>query len=73
MHSCALGVHPPRTAQAIYIIFMSCSYPVPLTKFYLGYILSLFALFMQFYLQRWSGGGKGKGKKAKGAEASKSQ
>ena len=52
---------------------MSCSYPVPLTKFYLGYILSLFALFMQFYLQRWSGGGKGKGKKAKGAEASKSQ
>ena len=39
--------------HAIYIITFSCPYPIPMTKIYLVYILSLFALFVQFYLQRW--------------------
>lgn len=31
-----------------------CAYPNQLTGFYLGYIISLFALFMNFYLKRWN-------------------
>jgi len=41
-------------AQAIYILVMRCAYPNQLTAFYLAYIISLFGLFMQFYLQRWA-------------------
>ena len=41
-------------AQAIYILAVRCPYPNQLTAFYLVYIISLFALFMQFYLQRWT-------------------
>lgn len=52
-------------AQAIYILWNGCPYPAPLTAFYLAYIVSLFALFASFYVQRWSGGAKG-GKAAKG-------
>ena len=58
--------------QAIYNIVFSCPYPLLITKVYLAYILSLFALFMQFYLQRWSGGGsKGKGSRKSSANSSK--
>ena len=41
-------------AQAIYILVNGCPYPGPLTAFYLAYIISLFALFMNFYLARWT-------------------
>lgn len=45
-----------------------CAYPQPLTKFYLGYIASLLALFLSFYLRRWAApakaGGAGGKKKA---------
>ena len=44
--------------QAIYILAMGCPYPNQLTAFYLGYIISLFALFMNFYMKRWAKGGK---------------
>ena len=61
-------------AQAIYNITFSCPYPILITKFYLAYIISLFALFMQFYLKRWSNsGGKGKGEKNKRGPSSSSK
>jgi hypothetical protein len=41
-------------AQAIYILAFDCPYPRRVTIFYLIYIISLFALFLQFYLARWS-------------------
>ena len=47
-------------AQAIYIITQGCANPNDLTKFYLGYIISLFGLFLNFYLKRWATGGKAK-------------
>lgn len=52
-------------AQAIYILWKPCPYPNQLTAFYLVYIISLFALFMNFYLKRWTGGGSKKAAAAK--------
>jgi hypothetical protein len=41
--------------QAIYNLANDCPYPRKISIFYLGYILSLFGLFMSFYLKRWDG------------------
>jgi hypothetical protein len=53
-------------AQAIYILAAKCPYPNQLTRFYLGYIISLFALFMNFYMKRWAAGGAKKAPAAGG-------
>mmetsp|Transcript_1481 Transcript_1481/g.3189 ORF Transcript_1481/g.3189 Transcript_1481/m.3189 type:complete len:274 (+) Transcript_1481:110-931(+) len=46
-------------AQALILINDSCkSFPVRVTQVYLFYIMSLFALFLQFFLASYSGGGK---------------
>lgn len=53
--------------QAIYNMVNGCPYPQRILRFYLIYIISLFALFMQFYRKRWAGskrGGKSGGEKA---------
>lgn len=48
--------------QAIYMICVDCqTFSPTITKLYLGYILSLLVLFVQFYIRSYSGG---KGKKA---------
>jgi elongation of very long chain fatty acids protein 4 len=52
-------------AQAIYILTYKCPYPQPLVRYYLVYIISLFALFMNFYLQRWTPKEKVAGKASK--------
>jgi elongation of very long chain fatty acids protein 4 len=51
-------------AQAGYLIYHSCSaYPLNLTKAYLGYIVTLLALFLQFFIASYVTGGKKKGDK----------
>jgi hypothetical protein len=51
---------PALSSQAIYILANGCPYPAPLTAFYLVYIISLFALFMNFYLKRWTSSSSGR-------------
>ncbi len=41
-------------AQAIYILVNGCPYPNRVTGFYLVYIMSLFALFANFFIQKYS-------------------
>ena len=53
-------------AQAIYMLQNNCAFPRNITLVYLFYIMSLFALFMNFFIKSYLGGkgkGKGKGKK----------
>lgn len=50
--------------QAIYMIVGNCqTFSPTITKLYLGYILSLLVLFVQFYINSYSGGKKGGKKK----------
>ena len=45
-------------AQAIYLIHNNCgTYPLNITKAYLGYIVSLLILFLQFYIASYVTGG----------------
>ena len=44
--------------QAIYILYFGCPYPNRVTAFYLVYIISLFALFAHFFINKYSGRGK---------------
>ncbi len=39
-------------AQAIYIMTQGCAYPYRVTAYYLGYIISLFALFANFFVRK---------------------
>lgn len=52
-------------AQAIYILQNDCPFPTRITTFYLVYIISLFALFMNFFLASYC---KKKGKKSSDAK-----
>ncbi len=46
-------------AQAIYhIVNSQCPYPNMVTKIYLGYILTLLVLFMNFAMKEYGGGGR---------------
>ena len=48
-------------AQAGYLIYNSCgTYPLNLTKAYLGYIVTLLVLFLQFFIASYITGGKKK-------------
>ncbi len=44
-------------AQAVYLLLneKSCPFPSMVTKFYLGYIISLLVLFMNFTLHEYGG------------------
>ena len=46
--------------QGTAIVSQGCAYPHRVTYFYIFYIMSLFALFMQFNIQRWFSGGSKK-------------
>jgi hypothetical protein len=62
-------------AQAIYILYNDCQSPLIWVKYYLGYIFSLFLLFMNFFIQNYlkkkgkKGGTDGKKGEAKAAPA----
>jgi elongation of very long chain fatty acids protein 4 len=48
-----MGQFVTMNAQAGYILYNNCAYPANVTWFYLVYIMSLFALFANFFVQRW--------------------
>jgi len=50
-------------AQAIYIIFFGCPFPLRITWIYLGYIITLFALFRNFYTRTYTKRPVARGKK----------
>ena len=53
-------------AQAAHLIYNHCdTFPLNITKAYLGYIVTLLVLFLQFFIASYITGGKKKGDKGK--------
>ncbi len=53
-------------AQAIHLIYNNCSnFPLNITKAYLGYIVTLLLLFMQFFISSYVTGSDKRGKRSK--------
>lgn len=58
-------------SHAAYLLFFSngeCPYPKLVTQVYFYYILSMLALFMNFYLRKHGGSGEGKAGKSSKAD-----